>query len=251
MKLQQLFLQIAILILAVLLCACAGDKGDSESAPQLPTAASEAEPPVVPGEPDAPPEVLEEAAAGEQPEADDPMPLPEDAAGQVVISFEYVKQSGAASNQFAVWIENLEGQLIKTLYATAYTAQGGYKNRPDSLALWVEKSGLASLSKGEVDAVSGATPKAGALSYTWDLTDINGSLVEHDDYRFCIEGTLRWKNYVLYSGYIRVGDRPNTGYADPEYFYEAAGNNPALTDASPENSMIGSATAEFIPSWGL
>jgi len=111
--------------------------------------------------------------------------------GSVVISFNYKRQSGSASNQFALWIEDMSGQLIKTLYATRFTANGGYKNRPDSIPLWVEKSGLASMTGSEVDAVSGATPNAGDLSYTWDLTGADGNTVLPGQYRFFVEDTLR------------------------------------------------------------
>ena len=72
----------------------------------------------------------------------------------VIVSFDNEKQSGYASNQFVVWIEDLNGTLIQTLYATKYTAKGGYKNRPDSIPLWVEKSDLASMSAVAVDAIS-------------------------------------------------------------------------------------------------
>jgi hypothetical protein len=141
----------------------------------------------------------------------------------------------------------MNGQLIKTLYATRYTANGGYKDRSDSIALWVEKSGLASMPKSEVDAISGATPKAGNLSYTWDLTNAEGKVVSPGEYKFIIEGTLRWKNYVLYSGVIDIGGAAATVSADTEFHYEAVGNQAALSENSPENSMIGSVTASYFP----
>ena len=84
----------------------------------------------------------------------------------LTVEFNYEKISGSASNQFAVWIEDMNGKYINTLYATRWTANGGYKNRPDSIALWVEKSNLESMSKAEVDAIAGATPSAGSVSYT-------------------------------------------------------------------------------------
>jgi hypothetical protein len=167
--------------------------------------------------------------------------------GEIVITFDYEKQSGSASNQFAVWIENMDGQLVKTLYATRYTANGGYKDRPDSIAVWVEKSDLASMQKSDVDAITGATPKAGSLSYTWDLTDADGVLVSPDKYFFMVEGTLRWKNYVLYSGVIDVSAAAVTVTADAEFFYETSDRYDALTDNSPENSMISFVTASFVP----
>jgi len=168
-------------------------------------------------------------------------------AGEAVISFDFIKQSGSASNQFAVWIEDMDGQLIKTLYATKYTAAGGYKNRPDSIPIWVEKSGLASMQKSEVDAISGATPKTGALAYTWDLTDTSGVVVPDGEYTFNVEGTLRWKNCVMYSGVINVGDDPATVQADEGFIYEGADRFGALTAESEENGMIGPVTMSYTP----
>jgi hypothetical protein len=167
--------------------------------------------------------------------------------GSLTIVFDYEKQSGSASNQFAVWIEDMDGNHIKTLYATKWTANGGYKSRPDSIAVWVEKSDLSSLSKTEVDAFSGATPKTGSLSYAWDLIDTNGVIVSPGEYKFFVEGTLRWKNYVLYSGVVKVGDSLVTVDADAEFVYETSDRYAALTNDSPENKMIGAVTASFIP----
>jgi len=167
--------------------------------------------------------------------------------GEVIISFDYERQSGSASNQFAVWIEDMDGQLVKTLYATRWTAKGGYQNRPDSIALWVEKSNLASMSKSEVDAISGATPKAGTLSYIWDLTDANGETALPGEYVFAVEGTLRWKNYVLYTGVIEISDVPVTAQAEAAFSFESSDRYAALTTDSPENRMIGAVTAQFVP----
>ncbi|MCL1905695.1 MAG: DUF2271 domain-containing protein [Clostridiales bacterium] len=169
---------------------------------------------------------------------------------KVVITFEYKKQSGMASNQFAVWIEDMDDRLIKTLYATRFTANGGYKSRPESIALWVERSGLASMSQAGIDAITGATPASGTLSYTWDLTDTNGNAVLPGEYRFFVEGTLRWANSLLYSGVITVGDAPSTVIAGQELMHKALSDlehQGALTGNAAENSMISSVTAIFIP----
>ncbi|MDR3288110.1 MAG: DUF2271 domain-containing protein, partial [Peptococcaceae bacterium] len=130
---------------------------------------------------------------------------PRNEAGQLTVSFDYETQSGYASNQFAVWIEDADGKLVKTLCATAFTAKGGYKNRPDSILNWVGKSELSAMPKEQVDAITGATPKSGKLSYVWDLTDSDGDAVPDGNYAFWIEGTLRWKNYAVFSGDIAVG----------------------------------------------
>ena len=176
-----------------------------------------------------------------------PTEAPSFDSGKLTVTFDYEKQSGHGSNQFAVWIEDADGKLIKTLYATKFTANGGYKNRPDSIPVWTEKSGLASLQKSEVDAITGATPKAGKLSYDWDCKGADGNAVSPGQYTFMVEGTLRGKNQVLYAGKIEIGDSPTTADATPDYTYEAADNYPELSSDSSENSMIGGVTASFVP----
>ena len=167
--------------------------------------------------------------------------------GELVITFDYQKQSGHASNQFAVWIEDEEGNIMRTLYVTRYTAGGGYADRPDSIPVWVHKSNLASMADEEVDMIAGATPKPGTLSYAWDLTDKNNSVITPGKYRFFVEGSLRWKNRVMYSGEIEIGGASVTTKAEAEWFYESGNNQQALSDDSPETSMIRAVTASFIP----
>ena len=169
------------------------------------------------------------------------------AGGLLTVSFNYEKQSGSASNQFAVWIEDAGGNYIQTLYVTQWTANGGYKNRPDSISTWVRKSGLADMPKSEVDAISGATPKTGSFVYTWDLTDAEGREVPPGGYTVRAEGTLRWKNYVLFTGSFTIGDASVDFAVTPEYHYESSGNYAALSAESPENKMIGSVSAHFEP----
>jgi len=168
-------------------------------------------------------------------------------AGSVVITFDFTRQAGSASNQFAVWIAEKSGAYIKTLYATRYTAQGGFRVRPDSIPVWTAKSGIASMEKSKVDAITGPTPGSGKLSYTWDLTDSKGSRVPAGEYAFYVEGALRWKNHVLFTGVITVGDTPGAVQAEAKYTYEASGSQSALSDSSPESAMIRNVTARFAP----
>jgi len=170
-----------------------------------------------------------------------------DVSGELIITFDYEKIPGIASNQFAVWIEDSSGDYIRTLYATRWTANGGYKTRPDSIALWVAKSNLASMQQSEVDAIAGATPASGSLSYSWDLTGANGITVSPGEYKFFVEGTLRWKNHVIYAGVINIGDSPATAEAAANFIYEASDTQAALENDSPENAMISMVTASFIP----
>ena len=229
----------ALTLLLVSLCACADGKPPETISP----------PPMPP---------LQTEHSSESPD-DTQMPLqqPEDSSdsqapvtpsGEVVVTFDYEKQSGSASNQYAIWVEDIDGNYINTFYATKWTAVGGFNSRPDSIALWVEKSGIASMPDYYVDAISGATPKAsGSQSYTWNLKDINGDTVPHGEYKIFVEGTLRWKNRVLYTAVVTIGDVPEAVEADAEFFYETSDRQAALTSDSPENSMIGAVTVSFVP----
>jgi len=172
---------------------------------------------------------------------------PIELSGELVISFDFVRQSGPASNQHAVWIEDMDGNVVRSLFASRWTADGGYRRRPDSIAVWAERAGLADMTSAEVDAVSGATPATGQQSYTWDLTDINGDIVPPCNYIIFVEGTLRWKNFVLYSAMITLGAEPVTVHADAEFTYEGDRRYEALNEESAENNMIGPVTVVYMP----
>jgi len=242
-------------VMAFCLCACNGGNGQNEA----PTPATEpklqTEPPASTSgsgtlpKPSAPTSdiPLDVDSATTQMDAIPKHEAPTIASGEVVISLEYERQSGSASNQYAIWIEDMDGNYIQTLYASRWTANGGYKSRPDSIALWARKSDLAAMPKSDVDAISGATPRAGTQTYTWDLATNTGGMITTGEYRFFVEGTLRWKNYVLYSGVIEIGDKPVTVQASVDYFYESSDRYAALTGESPENNMITDVKATFVP----
>ena len=163
----------------------------------------------------------------------------------VAVTFDFQKQSGYASNQFAVWIEDANGTLVKTLFVTQFTVNGGYEKRPDAIPVWVERSSIAQA--GSTDATSGATPKSGSLRYVWDLTDNSGNRVPDGTYTYYVEGTLRWKNHVLFSGEIMLNGEAASSEAAAQYSYEVSQEQAALTDTAPEHDMIQNVTATYIP----
>ncbi|MDR0323072.1 MAG: DUF2271 domain-containing protein [Treponema sp.] len=152
------------------------------------------------------------------------------------LSFTFTRQSGTSSNQFAIWIENAQGQFIKTIYATRYTANGGWKRRASSLPVWVRKSGLSGLNNAQVEALTGATPRTGSHSYFWDGTDNRGTPVPAGDYVIFLEGTLRRENQVMYRAPIRLGRGPET----PEVTVVYTG------DSGVERTMIGNVTVRTL-----
>jgi hypothetical protein len=146
------------------------------------------------------------------------------------LSFSYTRLSGSASNQFAVWVEDSQGRFIKTLYATKYTANGGWKRRETSIPVWVKKSGLSNLTNTQIDAITGATPRTGALTYTWDGTDSSGAAVPAGNYILFLEGTLRWENQVLYRAPIRLGNDAAAAEVTVEYTGDAGADRSMIAD---------------------
>jgi hypothetical protein len=150
------------------------------------------------------------------------------AAPAAELTFVFTRLSGSASNQFAVWIEDSQGQYVKTIYATRYTANGGWKRRDSSIPVWVKQSGLSAMTQPQIDTLTGATPRTGTLTYTWDGTNSRGTAVPAGDYVIILEGTLRWANQVYYRAPVRLGQ----GAATPEVKAEYVG------DAGNDRSMI-------------
>jgi len=114
------------------------------------------------------------------------------------------------------------------LYATRWTARGGWNRRPTSIPIWVRQSGVADLTRAQVDTISGATPRTGALTYTWDGTDSRGVIVPNGNYVIFLEGTLRWENQVLFRAPIVLGQGASVSQISVEY----------TGDSTAERSMI-------------
>lgn len=111
--------------------------------------------------------------------------------------------SGFASNQIALWVENENGEIVKTIFVTDFTAgHRGYKKREQSLNHWVGIAKPAQMSDKELDAISSATPKSGTQHFTWDLTDSQDKEVPAGKYFIKLEGTLFSGSNVVYTGTI-------------------------------------------------
>ena len=121
----------------------------------------------------------------------------------VDVDFEYKEMSGFASNQFALWVENADGDVVKTLFVTDFTGiKRGYKKREQSLNNWVAIAKPDKMSDTELDAISGATPKSGAQHFAWDLTDNQGKKVPVGKYFIKLEGTFYGASNVVYTGTV-------------------------------------------------
>lgn len=145
--------------------------------------------------------------------------------GHVEITFTYNRVArDYANNQFAVWIEDQSGTLVTTLFVTEFTATRGWKIRKDALPTWKKKSNISHLSKDVLDAVSGATPKAGRLSFVWNGKNDANIPVPKGSYNYFVECNYYWADTVLYHGTIQVGDQKNSSKAIPSFSTESAEN---------------------------
>lgn len=157
--------------------------------------------------------------------------------GTLEISFDFTRGTTPASNQFAIWIEDSNGNLVRILYVTNFTANGGYTKRAESIPTWVSKAKPAELPDAEIDSISGATPRAGTLSYTWDGTDENGNMAAKGTYTVYVEGTLYWTSSVLFHG-------------DFEFGAEAQENIPMISDYTEDEAtnrdMLTNVSARYI-----
>jgi hypothetical protein len=86
--------------------------------------------------------------------------------------------------QFAVWIEDDQGNYISTITATSRSAKNNWRSapkegRPEALPVWNHKS---QNSTEQIDAVSSATPKN-----TVDIQIDNGSLTNGQEYNVYLE----------------------------------------------------------------
>ncbi len=152
----------------------------------------------------------------------------------VKFSFKYTKQTGPGSNQFAIWIEDEMGNYIETVYATKFTAKGGWKIRDASIPTWVEKAKDILNKKEEVDLITSATPKPGDVSYIWDCTDKSGEPVEPGVYKFFFEASLRGYDRVVYSGDIEIGGDKQIAEVSEEFFGKDIAERSMIQDVKVE-----------------
>jgi len=152
---------------------------------------------------------------------------------ETTISFTYYRRSKIltpASGQVAVWIEDEHGNYVKSIYASQFTANGGFAKRPDALRTWVAKSNWGNASQSEVDAVSGATPSSGITTVIWDGLDKEGYPVEAGNYVVMVEGTIYREKQVLYRGELEIGGEPFSATLEPQYNPLDVADNKAMIE---------------------
>ena len=162
-------------------------------------------------------------------------------AGDLEISFNYDKKPGAGSNQYAVWIENAQGEVVKTLFVTQFTSKGrsrggakaerGYTFRPTCMPTWVKHVDAENLSDEQMDAFTGATPaSSGVQTFIWDFTDQSGKPVPAGEYRFYVEATYNGPSIVTYTGIVSSGQKAGDLEFKTEYVEESEDRKDMISD---------------------
>ncbi len=158
--------------------------------------------------------------------------------GLVSVSYQLNRLDTHASNQIAVWIEDETGAYVRTLFATSFTANGGYDRRPESLPLWRETSGWEAASEDEIESASRPAQDSGRHTLYWDGTDSNGNPVKPGRYTYRVEGNVLWEKRVLFTGTIEVGTAASASEATVSYLPQEAGDEP---------EMVADVRASFAP----
>ena len=162
-----------------------------------------------------------------------------EATGRVTITYTFNRLPRIASNQLAIWIEDADGEFLRTLMVTDFAGRkAGWKRRPQTLVRWRQAAGVEALPKREIDAVSAATPPSGTHSVDWDLRDRDGRGVPRGTYRYRVEGNIYWDSTVLWTGTIEVGGGSQTSRGAAVY-------SPAGTEAA--GALISEVSALYQP----
>ena len=103
--------------------------------------------------------------------------------------------------QTAVWIEDREGNFVKTIYVSGFS--GHAKEKEARLRKWANSSKFV-----DVDGVTGASIDLGHHIYLWDLKDNSGRRVKAGEYVVKVE-VAYWpsRQYELVSAAVNLGEK--------------------------------------------
>lgn len=198
---------IVILMLAgaVLLSSC-GKATDTQSASETVQESTENTETAVSGSEELSPESGTESAAedfsgGDETAVEEESDIAENEhhISGVEISFDFSRMSTKASNQTAAWVEDEDGNIVRTIYVSDFAgARRGYQKREDAVPHWVAAADPDALSDEQLDAVSSATLQTGSQLFMWDLTDDEGNTVPSGKY------TVKMERAVSQSSMISV-----------------------------------------------
>lgn len=122
------------------------------------------------------------------------------ALAELVVSFSYVPEARGVENPYvAVWVEDLEGNLVQTISLWYEQSRKGGRWLSD-LPQWYSASGQAS----DV-TMSSATRVAGDYAVAWDGSGLDGQPVVGGDYLVFVEAAREHGPYQVTSQLITIG----------------------------------------------
>jgi hypothetical protein len=131
--------------------------------------------------------------------------------GSLVVTFTYAAVGGGQVHNpyIAVWIEDSQGELVRTVSLWYKERDSKYLNE---LQRWasVEAAFDSAGQTDPYDTVSGATRVAGDYSVMWDGTDASGAPVGLGDYFVCVEAAREKGPYELVRGPVTIGATAST-----------------------------------------
>lgn len=105
----------------------------------------------------------------------------------------------------AIWLEDSQGRLVKTLYVTTELSATEYKVG-EACPDWTRQANWERADRSEVDAVTGPTPSVGAGRLVFDLAALG---IPPGTYEFRFQVHILEDYNVLYRGTLRIGGAPD------------------------------------------
>jgi hypothetical protein len=131
----------------------------------------------------------------------------------------------------ALWVEDVQGNYLRTLYVSRWEAGAGYSR--NILPQWVEasKEARGMDQAANVDAVTSATLQAGETPavFAWDLKDWKGGTVVPGSYLVKLQCDGK-RGVITWTGRVTVAGEKIEVLAVPEPAPAADGSNAYVRD---------------------
>ena len=139
------------------------------------------------------------------------------ASGSIIITYQLNEvEELEPSYQTVIWLEDLNGQYIKSFLVSEYLSYGGY-NDSTICPNWSIPANWDSVSEEIFDAVTSATPPIGQNELNIDLEK---EKLPAGKYRYIIQSHIIEQYNILYHGTIVVGGESNHNIATREFIPE-------------------------------
>jgi thiamine biosynthesis lipoprotein len=147
---------------------------------------------------------------------------------ELAVNFEINQPSGERYRRpyVAVWVEDEDGNAVRTLSLWVQTRKPGPRWIPD-LKRWYRKEKQRKGRDGGdlIETISVATRKPGQYSLTWNGRNDDGKLVPQGSYFVCIEAAREHGTYQLLRESVGIGSKA---------FQKSLGSNVEIKEASVE-----------------